>query len=453
MKDRLLIIDDDQVFCKMLTGYFQKEYSTVGFSDPQEAVSYLRTHTADVVLTDLNMPGLDGMEVLRIVKAEAPLTDVILMTAYAQIENAVEAMKQGAYDYIVKPLSTDDLSLKLGNLFQKRSLSDENRNLREFVDITYRPESIIGRSEASTEIRTFIEKASITDFPVMISGETGTGKELIARAIHFSGKRKGGKFHFIHCSEFSQALLEREIFGYEEGALTDAKGERAGLLEDVGEGTLLLAEIDEMPLSLQARILGIIERRSYKRHGSASVETPFSGRVIMSTNKDLRLRELVRESKFREDLFYRVNMLSLRVPPLRERKEDIPDLAKYFFSLYRKEFGRDMMELSPEAVEVLSHYDWPGNMNELKGLFAKVCLLVAADTISPGHIIAKLDFPDLSEKTPVSLTETEKNLIVAALKKKNWNVMQAAKDLNISYDTLRYRIKKHNIEKHTAYNR
>ena len=391
------------------------------------------------------MPGLDGMEVLRAVKSESPSTDVIIMTAYAQIENAVEAMKQGAYDYIVKPLSTDDLSLQLGNLFNKRRLSDENANLREFVDITYRPESIIGNSKAAAEIRTFIEKVSLTDFPVLISGESGTGKELVARAVHFSGKRKGSKFILVHCSEFSQELLEQELFGYEEGALPDVKGEKRGLLGDVGEGTMLLAEIDEMSLSLQARVLGVLERRSYKRPGSAAVETSFYGRVIASTGKDLR--ELVRENKFREDLFYRLNILSLRVPPLRERKEDIPDLAKYFFSLYRKEFGRDTMELSKEAIDVLSKYNWPGNVNELKGLFAKVCLLVAADTISPGHILAKLDFPDLTEKASPSLTETEKNLIIAALEKTKWNVMQAAKDLNISYDTLRYRIKKYDIER------
>lgn len=445
MKGKLLIIDDDQVFCKMLTGYFQKEYGAVGFSDPQEAISYLQVYTADVVLTDLNMPGLDGMEVLRTVKSKAPSTDVIIMTAFAQIENAVEAMKQGAYDYIVKPLSTDDLSLKLGNLFHKRSLSDENANLREFVDITYRPESIVGNSVAAAELRTFIEKVSLTDFPVLLSGESGTGKELAARAIHFSGERKDRKFLLVHCPEFSPELLERELFGHEGGLLPEVKGEKRGLFEEVGEGIIMLAEIDEMPMPLQARVLGVLERRSYKITGSASVETRFRGRIIASTAKDLRV--LVRENKFREDLFYRLSMLSLRVPPLRERKEDIPDLAKYFFSLYKKEFSRDAMELSSEAIDILGKYDWPGNVNELKGLFAKICLLVMADTISPGHIIAKLDFPGIAEKRTPSLSETEKNLILAALQKTKWNVRQAAKDLNISYDTLRYRIKKYDLER------
>jgi DNA-binding NtrC family response regulator len=444
VKNKLLIIDDDRVFCGLLKRYFENEYEVTVFSDPEDAVRYLQTHTIDVVLTDLNMPGLNGMEVLRVVKSESPSTDVIIMTAYAQIENAVEAMKQGAYDYITKPLSTDDLSLQLGNLFHKRRLAEENANLREFVDITYRPETIIGKSKAVTEIRTFIEKVSLTDFPVLISGENGTGKELISRAIHFSGKREG-KFLLIHCSEFSQEHLERELFGYEDGAIPYVKGEKIGFLGKAGEGTLVLAEIDEMPLSLQARLLGVIDRRSYRRLGSSTVEDSFCGRVIAITGKDLR--ELVRESKFREDLFYRLDMFSLKIPPLRERREDIPDLAKYFFSLYREEFGRDTMELSKEAVEVLKQYNWPGNVQELKGLFAKVCLLVVADTINRGHILAKLDFPDLAGEASPSLTEAEKNLIIAALEKTRWNVMKAARDLNISYDTLRYRMKKYDIER------
>jgi len=448
LKGKLLIIDDDLVFCKMLTDYFQEEYSAVGFSDPVEAVRYLRTHTIDVVLTDFNMPELDGMQVLRVVKTESPSTDVILMTAYAQIEKAVEAMKQGAYDYIIKPLSTEDLSLQLGNLFNKRRLSEENANLREFVDITYRPETIIGNSKAVTEIRTFIEKVSLTDFPVLISGEHGTGKELISRAIHFSGKRKDRPFLLVHCAEFSQDLLERELFGYTEGALPDVEVAKSGLFGAIGEGTLVIDEIEEMEPSLQARLLTIIERRSFRSSGSPE-ETPFNGMIITITDMDLR--EKVREKTFRGDLFYKLNMLSLRVPPLRKRKEDVPDLARYFFSLYRKEFGRDTMELSKEAIDILRQYNWPGNVNELKGLFAKICLLVEADTISPGHILAKLDFPDLTEKASPfispSLTEMEKNLIMAALEKTRWNVMKAAKDLNISYDTLRYRIKKYAIEK------
>lgn len=445
MTRKLLIIDDDQVFCKMLTGYFQKDYNVVGFTEPEEAVRYFRTHATDVVLTDFNMPVLDGMEVLRLVKSESPSTDVIIMTAYAQIETAVEAMKQGAYDYIIKPFAIDELSLQLGNLFHKRKLSEENADLRKFVDITYRPENIIGKSEAAAEIRTFIEKMSLTDLPALITGESGAGKELMARAVHFSGKRKDRQFLLVHCAEFSQELLERELFGHEEGALPEVKGEKSGFFADVGEGTLVLAEIDEMSLPLQARILGALERKSYKRPGSAAAETAFHGRTIATTGKDLRA--LVRENKFRGDLFYRLNMFSFRVPPLRERKEDIPDLAKYFLSLYREEFGRDKMELSDEAIDVLIRYDWPGNVRELKGLFARVCLLVEADTIKSRHILAKLDFPDLTGKASSSLNETEKNLIIAALKKVKWNVTRAAKDLNISYDTLRYRIKKYDIER------
>jgi DNA-binding NtrC family response regulator len=433
----------------MLTEYFREHYDAAGFSDPREAVQYIRENSVDVVLTDLNMPELDGMEILQMVKSESPATDVIIMTAYAEVENAVEAMKHGAFDYIIKPLILDDLSIRLSNLFDRRKLSAENANLRKFIDITYRPEIIIGTSKAASEIRRFIEKVSETDFPVMISGESGVGKEVIARAIHFSGKRRDRYLMVVNCSEFSPELLEHELFGYDEDSIRPRRAKTRGLFEQVEGGTIVLDDIEKLPLVLQARLVSLIEKHSFKNIGGT--EIPFNGMLIALAGNDLR--ELTGELKFRDDLYYRLNMLSLKVPSLRNRRDDIPDLAGHFFSLYKKEFGRDAMELSGEAVEILKQYHWPGNVRELKGLFAKICLLVESDTVRPGHILAKLDFPTLIEQSSstltddFSLTESEKNLIIAALEKAEGNATRAAKYLNVSYDTLRYRIKKYGIEK------
>lgn len=448
MNEKLLIIDDDNVFCSMLRRHFEKEYEVAAFTDPQEAVRYVKTHKTDAVLTDLSMPEMDGLEVLRTVRSASPATDVIIMTAYAQAETAVEAMKLGAYDYIIKPFTTDELSLQLKNLFEKRRLSEENLRLRKFVDATYRPENIIGKSEAIMEVRRFIEKVSQTDFPVLITGESGTGKELTARAIHFSGKRKESKFLLLHCSALSQEMLERELFGYEAGMLPDSDVAKTGLFEEVGGGTIVLDDIEEMSPSLQARLLEVIEKVSFQKMGDAH-ETPFEGMIIAIAGRDLR--DMIRDNNFREDLFYRLNMFSIRIPPLRERKSDIPALAEYFFSIYKSEFGRDSMGLSKDAVEVLKRYGWPGNVRELKGLFAKICLMEESDMIGHGHILARLDLPSPVEDTAplmvdLSFDNVQRKLIAEALERTEGNVTRAAKELNIGYDSLRYRIKKYGID-------
>ena len=447
LKKKLLIIDDDQVFCAALKRHLEEEYAVTGFSDPEEAAVFIKGNPVDVLLTDLNMPKMDGLKVLKAVKACSPDTDVIVMTAYANVDSAVEAMKKGAYDYIVKPFSVDELSLQLKNLFEKRRLSEENVDLRKFIDLRYRPENIVGRSAAMKEVHRFIERVSQTDVTVLITGESGTGKELVARALHFAGKRKDRRFVSVHCGAMPQQFLEDELFGSEAGSPPEAGGEK-GPYGETNRGTLVLSEIGDMDLSLQAKLIGAFENRDIRK-GRGFQEPSIDVMVIATTNKDLN--KLMQEGKFRHDLFHRLNMFSLMVPPLRERKEDIPLLADHFLSQYRNEFGRQKMRLSQPALEVLLRYDWPGNVRELKNLLGKICLLEDADVIKPEHLLQRLPKPQ-EEAFPLpvmgrSLGDVEKNLIAEALKRAGGNVSAAARLLNISYDTFRYRMKKFGLEK------
>jgi DNA-binding NtrC family response regulator len=435
MKEKILIIDDDRVYCELLKRYFAEEYAVTVFTDPEEAVEYLKQNYTDIVLTDLSMPKLDGLEILRIVKAEAMLTDVIIMTAFARVETAVEAMKRGAYDYIIKPFSLNEISLQLRNLFEKRRLLADNINLRKFLDIKYKPESLIGDSNAVKEVRRFIELTSQRGNVVLISGENGTGKDLAAKSIHFSGRRKEKRFVSVHCATLPDGFLEN----------------MSGLYEGSDGGTIVLDEIGDMDMSLQAKFLGVLEKMSA---GSGDMDIPLDQMIIITTNRDLN--KLMIEGKFRQDLFHRLNMFALRIPSLRERREDIPLLAEYFLLLYKNEFGKHNMHLSEEAIKVLKNYSWPGNVRELKNLFANVCLFETADIITKEHIIPRLLFPEPETQVSSlldsgqSLEEIERDLIRETLMKADGNIRKAAKLLDIGYDTIRYRMKKFEI-RHQGY--
>ncbi|MBI5741071.1 MAG: sigma-54-dependent Fis family transcriptional regulator [Nitrospirae bacterium] len=375
MKGKLLIIEDDKIFCSMLRRHFEGEYRIVAFSDPGEAVKFLRKDRVDVVLTDLNMPEIDGLEILNIVKAGSFNTDVVIMTAFGRVDTAVEAMKKGAYDYIAKPFTMDELSLQLANIFDKRRLFEENINLRKVVETTYRPENILGESDRMKEVYRFIELVSKMDATALITGESGTGKELVARALHFSGKRKDRRFVSINCSAIPETLLESELFGYTKGSFTGAGSDKQGLFEYADGGTLLLDEIADASPSIQAKLLRVLQERRLRPIGSGS-EVAVDVRVICATNRDLR--EMIAEGKFREDLFYRINVVSVHLPPLRERREDIPLLLTRFVNKRKK--------IDPRVDAILAHYNWPGNVRELKNLVEKVVTLSDADTIGPGDL-------------------------------------------------------------------
>jgi two-component system response regulator PilR (NtrC family) len=277
LKGKLLIIDDDRVFCTMLTRYFEEEYAATGFSDPEEAVRFIRDNQVDVVLTDLSMPKVDGIEVLKTVKSAFPDTDVIMMTAFAKVETAVEAMRQGAYDYIVKPFTMEELALHLKNLFEKRRLIEDNINLRKFIETAYRPENIIGESGPMQEVYRFIERVSRTDVTVLITGESGTGKELVAKALHVAGKRKGRRFVSVNCTAIPETLLESELFGHTKGAFSGAASDRQGLFEYANGGTIFLDEIADAPLPVQAKLLRVLQEKDPPTDGEHPVALQLSG--------------------------------------------------------------------------------------------------------------------------------------------------------------------------------
>lgn len=428
MKERLLIIDDDRVFCELLRRHFEEEYAVAGFTDPEEAVKYIRENYTDVVLTDLSMPKIDGLDILNIVKSETFNTDVIIMTAYARVDTAVEAMKKGAYDYIIKPFALDEISLQLKNLFEKRVLLKENINLRKFVETTYRPQNMIGESEEMKEVYRFVEQVSPTDATVLITGESGTGKELIARAIHFSGKRKDQRLVSINCTAIPDTLLESELFGYTKGAFTGAGKDSDGLFVHAEGGTIFLDEIVDASLPIQAKLLRTLQEHTIRPLGG-NKETHVDARVICATNRDIN--RMILENKFRADLYHRINVISVHLPPLRDRRGDIPLLIKHFL--------KGMKKIHPRAVEMLSSYNWPGNVRELKNLVERLVVFSDADTIMPGDISSEIGMPHSSEDDEVSYNEAKRKItdefnravINKALLKHSGNVTRAAEALKL----------------------
>jgi len=443
MKEKLLFIDDDEVFCNLLVAYFEEDYEVVGFTDPVEAAAHIRENNLDVVVTDLSMPGMDGLEILRTAKSESPGTDVIIMTAYGRIDSAVEAMKQGAYDYILKPFTNEELSMHLRNLVEKRRLYEENINLRKFVDTKYRPENIIGESESMKEVYRLIERISQTDSTVLITGESGTGKELVARAIHFSGKRKEGRLVSLNCTAVPETLLESELFGYAKGAFTGAAGDKKGLLEYADGGTIFLDEIADAPLSIQAKLLRFLQERKFRPVGS-NKEIAVDVRVVCATNRDMR--EMIRENRFREDLFYRINVVSIHLPPLRERREDIPMLTSIFLG------GRKMID--PGAVSILCQYSWPGNVRELKNLTERLVTFTDSATISTDDLppeyrsdlsLAHDELLSYNEAKRKVLDDFNRAIIRNFLIKHKGNVSQAAGELKLDRANFQRLMRKYRI--------
>jgi DNA-binding NtrC family response regulator len=449
-RSRILVVDDE----KLIRWTLRERLEGAGY-----AVSEAGTGTeallkfdegADLVLLDFKLPDIDGLEVLRRMRDRHPDTLVILITALASVENAVEAMKRGAWHYLNKPIDVDELLLHVGKALETTRLRREVRSLRAKESAGYSFDQIIGDSAAMRAVKELLRKVAASPAStVLLVGESGTGKDLAAKVIHYASAREAGVFQNITCSALPETLLESELFGHERGAFTDAKHQKPGLLEQADGGTVFLDEIGEMTPMLQAKLLRFLEEKAFRRVGGTS-DLHVNVRVVAATNRNLE--EAVSSGRFREDLYYRLRVVPVSLPPLRERAGDVPLLVNHFLEQFRAEFRKRVAGVTGEAMRVLEAYGWPGNVRELKNAVERAVLLAEEERLAPG------DFPfgpagrvalDGFRLPPagVDLEELERDLVAQALKRTQGNQTQAARLLHLNRDQIRYRIEKFGLEK------
>ena len=452
-RKKVLVIDDDASLRRVMEMQLEEiGCDVVAVASGNEALAALEEVTPALVITDLRIPGMSGMDLLKLLRADHPELTVIMVTAYGTVRTAVEAMKAGAYDYITKPIDYDELALVVNRALEHQQLLEEVRNLRLTLDEKYGFESIIGRSKALLRVLEMTSRVAQTDSIVLIRGETGTGKELLAKAIHQNSRRKNGPFVTINCGAIPGNLLESELFGHTKGAFTGATAAKKGRVETADGGTLFLDEIGELPLDLQIKLLRLIQQGEIEKVG-ASNSSKVDVRIIAATHRNLQA--MIEDGTFREDLYYRLAVIPLELPPLRERLEDIPELVQHLFLKSKQKHGRTELQLPESLLPGFSNYDWPGNIRELENVIERLVVLAVGDKISaddlPEFLRRGSSLPDLIrlDLSPqgISLEAIEKDLIIKALKKFNWNQTQAARYLDISRRTLNYRMEKHGIRK------
>lgn len=438
----MLIVDDEQSVRESLQSWFAEDGFIVECAeDAKIALNKLESKEFDIILADIKMPGMDGMEMLRRIKSQESEAIVIMMTAFATVDTAVQALKDGAFDYITKPFDPDDLSHLVRNAEKQIKLRKENESLKERVVNLENTENIIGVSQAMQEVFQDIKNVAPSDSSVIITGESGVGKELVARAIHSNSARKYFPMVSVHCGALSETLLESELFGHEKGAFTGAVYSRKGRFEMADNGTIFLDEIATISQKMQIELLRILETKTFTRVGG-NKELSSDFRVICATNRDLK--EMTKQGTFREDLYYRLNVVTIDVPPLREREGDIPLLSEYFVEKYCKSMNKPVMEIDQTAIKRLETYDFPGNIRELENMIER------AIVVGNGKKITVKDLPlDKKSKSPdsgpESLEELEKKHIKNILEKYEGNISRSAKALKIDRATLYNKIKKYNL--------
>ena len=379
-KKNILIVDDDSIIRETIREALagRPEFTVTTARDGSEAADKLKDVFYDVILTDMKMPGLGGIELLDRVNERMPGAVVIVMTAFGTIETAVSAMKKGAYDYLTKPFSIDELEIVIGKALTHQRIVNENRYLREEIGFEYNFGNIVGTSAVMKEVYDIIAKVAASDATVLIHGESGTGKELVARAIHFNSRRKDGPFIKLNCAAISSGLLESELFGHEKGAFTNAISRKPGRFELADGGTLLLDEVSEMEFALQSKLLRVLQEGEFDRVGGVqTVKTDV--RIVSTTNRDLPHE--IREKTFREDLYYRLNVIPVHLPPLRSRKEDLPLLIEHFLQKYNRKNARAISGVTEEAMALLTAYDWPGNVRELENAIERAVVLSSTEEL------------------------------------------------------------------------
>src|SRR6266511_1645779 len=440
-KTAVLVVDDDLTACRLIQEVLVKEGYQVEIAEcGKEALERAGTTLYDVVLSDVRMPNLDGVEVLRALKHLSPETAVIMVTAFGSIETAIETIKEGAYDYISKPFKLDEVKLTVKRALDHRRLLRENLRLRQELKAQHRLENIVGRSASMLEVYKIVARVASGSSTVLIQGESGTGKELIARAIHYNSPRADHPFVVVDCGALAESLLESELFGHMKGAFTGAIDNKKGLLEEAEGGTCFLDEVGDIGPSLQAKLLRFLQEREIRRVGGRE-SIKLDVRVIAATNKDLDA--LVQQGKFREDLFYRLNVVAITLPPLRKRREDIPLLAEYFLGKFTLQNQKDISHISPEAIPFLCEYHWPGNVRELEHVIEQTVALTRNPVLLPEDLPAKLKgllAPDPhAEGSSWTLREGVKRHIQVVLRQAKGNKKLAARLLGINRRTL-YRL-------------
>ncbi|MDL1968991.1 MAG: sigma-54 dependent transcriptional regulator [Deltaproteobacteria bacterium] len=451
---KILVVDDDQGMREFLEILLAREgYEIISASGGKEALSLCKKHKFDLAITDLKMPNVDGIDVLKSIKEISPETMVILITAYASGETAVAAMKEGAYDYLEKNFDVEELKAVIKDALSKKGVKEEDAVFMKDVEDALSFGNMIGKSKEMLKVYSLVKKVADTTANVLITGESGTGKELVAGAIHENSSRKDKLFVAINCGGIPENLLESELFGYMKGSFSGAHVDKPGLFEVAHRGTIFLDEIGELPPFLQVKLLRVVQEKTFRRIGSTE-DIKVDARIISATNQDLEQK--VKNSGFREDLFYRLNVIPVKIPPLRERDEDIPLLAKYFIEKYSKEFGKEIKKISPYALRLLMGYPFPGNVRELENIIERSVALETTNIILPENLVISgagdigqdtvlnAGIPDEGINLNEELARFEGLLIKKALQKANGSKTKAAKYLKISFDSLRYRLEKLN---------
>lgn len=447
MKYSVLIVDDDTLVNEFLTETLTRAgYTCTSALSGEEALNRFKAASYDIVLTDLKMKEVDGLTLLQQVKTINPDTAVIMMTAYGTVETAVKAIKLGAYDFLLKPVSPEALEHILSRVTEVLELRTQNRILRQ--DLANKFQGIIGKSKMMKEIFDLIQSVANARSTVMITGASGTGKELVARAIHFASNRAERPFVKLNCAALPETLVEAELFGYEKGAFTDAKKTNRGRFELADGGTLLLDEISEMPLNLQSKLLRVIQEREFERVGSSQTIS-VDVRIIATSNRNLR--EYIAAGQFREDLFYRLNVIPIFLPPLADRREDIPHLVQHFVEKYNTENNKSVRFVEEAVMKMLMRYHWPGNVRELENLIERAVVTAKSDVLTDDDFPTELalgpmadDMPAL--KVPMKLEEGNKYLILKTLEKFNGNKTKAAEALGITARTIRNKLAEYQME-------
>ncbi|MBX3035085.1 MAG: sigma-54-dependent Fis family transcriptional regulator [Bdellovibrionaceae bacterium] len=457
MKSRILVVDDEASIREFMEIFLKKEgYEVTVAEDGAKGKDLLAKKNFDMVISDLQMPNMTGMELLKHSRESYPETVFVMMTAFGTLENAVEAMKVGAYDYLTKPCKIDEVRLVIQNALRTRNLEVENRALKKELVKEYSFQNVVGNSPAMHAVFDLIKRVSMTPTNVLITGESGTGKEVVAKAIHFNGPLKDRPFITVNCGAIPENLMESEMFGHKKGSFTGAIADKAGLFEVADGGTLFLDEVGELPASIQVKLLRAIQERIIRRVG-ATEDAKVDVRIIAATNRNLE--EMVEKGTFRQDLYYRLNVINIRTPGLRDRREDIPLLANHFLKKYNDKLGKNIGGISVEAMEILKKYDYPGNVRELENLIERTVALEGGATILPeslppivntssGRKMAsshEIEIGDDGIDLDKVLGQIEKELMIKAIHAAGGIKKRASKLLHISFRSMRYRIEKYNL--------